>query len=658
MVLIDHLWVGDLLVRLTHDDVTGVQLLDRPGTTAPLTDFGCDGVNLDAVFDDGASAAAEDECASTIPTIDGAFSPSGPLSDFIAESISGAWKLEVEDGQSDDAGMFRRWCLIPTLGIPPNTAPDALDDSIFVAKGQAASLLVGGDDSVLDNDTDNELDNLSANTTPILAPANGILNLNANGTFTYTHDDSYTTTDRFVYEVCDDGDPVECDQATVFIDVNLAADPFCNRPNAAIPDGDAVTGVSDSIVLPDNGAITDLNLLVQIDHSYIGDLKSSLSNGSIEVVVLDQPGAPAIDIDGCSDDNIDAVFDDEGVTPAEDICVGADPGISGVVIPFEALSTFDTTNIAQTWQLTVYDVSTSDTGVLVQWCLLPAIEGNRAPTADDQGVSTFEDAALGIELTGGDLDFDLLTYSIVAPPTNGSLDESLLPVVTYTPDENTNGADSFTFTTFDGVLTSPLATVTITVDAVNDPPVADDQMVTVDEDAFVDIVLTATDVEGGAFDYGLVTLPTNGALSGTAPNLRYTPDENYFGADSFAFNVRDPGLASDIGIVNITVTAVNDAPQADDQLVNTGENLAVNIILTGSDIDGDEISFSIVTQPGSGNLSGEPPNILYTPEATFIGLDSFTFKVDDGIEDSAAATVNINVGEKPDLIHIDGFESQ
>jgi subtilisin-like proprotein convertase family protein len=559
VVLIDHAFVGDLRIDLIHNDLTTVSLLDRPGTTTPLTDFGCEEDNLDVVFDDSAAAAAEDECASTIPTMDGTFSPNGSLSEFIAEDISGSWKLLVEDDQFDDEGSFRRWCLLPTLGIPPNTAPDAFDDAILVGKGQATSLLVGGNDSVLDNDTDREGNNLIANTTPLVAPLHGSLGLNADGTFTYTHDGSYTTTDSFAYEVCDDGDPVECDQATVWIDVDLSNDPLCRRPNAAIPDGDAVTGVSDALVLTDNAAIADLNLLVQIDHTFIGDLQATLSNGSIDVAVLDRPGEPAIDGDGCSDDNIDAIFDDEGATPAEDICTGADPGIAGMVIPTDSLSAFDATNIANNWQLAVYDVANSDTGVLVQWCLLPSLESNRAPTADDQPVDTSEDTAVGITLTGTDRDFDPLTFAVQTGPANGQL-SGTAPDLTYTPNENVSGVDSFTFTTFDGVLSSPTATVTITIAAINDPPVAGDQMVTVDEDDSVGIVLTATDVEGEMIAYTLWSDPAHGSLSGTAPNLTYTPDENYYGPDSFAFLAQDSGGASDLGFIDITVDAVNDEP--------------------------------------------------------------------------------------------------
>jgi subtilisin-like proprotein convertase family protein len=644
VVLIDHLFVGDLLVRLTHDGATGVQLLDRPGTTDPSSDFGCDGVNVDVVFDDGAGAAAEDECAATVPTIDGVFSPIGGLSDFIAESISGAWELEVEDGEFDDEGIFRRWCLIPTVGDPPNTPPDALDDHIFVAKGQAASLLVSGADSVLANDSDGEGDSLSVNTTPVVPPAHGLLSLNADGTFLYTHGDSYTPSDFFVYEVCDDGTPSECDEATVHIDIDLGDDPFCNRPEAAIPDGDEVTGVTDSIVLPDNGAIADLNLLVQIDHSFVGDLKASLSNGTIAALMLDQPGAPDIDIDGCPEDNIEAVFDDEAVQPAEDICIGADPAISGPVIPTESLSVYDATNIARTWQLTVYDVTTSDMGVLKQWCLLPTLESNRAPTADDQSVATSEDVAVAIVLTGDDLDFDPITFAIDTAPTQGVL-SGAAPDLTYTPNAHINGADSFTFTTFDGTLTSPPATVTITIEAVNDPPVADDQTVTVSEDESVDIVLTATDVEGEPLEFGLVTVPAHGVLSGTPPSLTYAPDEDFNGTDSFAFDVRDPSLASDLGVVSITVEAVNDVPVADDQAVGTDEEVAVEITLTASDADeGATLSYAIVAPPAHGSLDTSLlPVVTYTPEADYAGPDSFTFQANDGEADSNIATVSITV---------------
>ena len=91
------------------------------------------------------------------------------------------------------------------------------------------------------------------------------------------------------------------------------------------------------------------------------------------------------------------------------------------------------------------------------------------------------------------------------------------------------------------------------------------------------------------------------------------------------------------------VIRINAAPVADNQTINTLEDAPVNVTLTGSDADGDMLAFQIVTAPAHGTLSGQVPNLVYTPAANYNGSDSFTFLVNDGQTDSVTATVTITV---------------
>jgi hypothetical protein len=91
------------------------------------------------------------------------------------------------------------------------------------------------------------------------------------------------------------------------------------------------------------------------------------------------------------------------------------------------------------------------------------------------------------------------------------------------------------------------------------------------------------------------------------------------------------------------VTNVNQAPTADDQSVTTDEDTGVGITLTGSDPDGDAVSFSVVDNPTNGSLSGSAPDVTYTPDTGYSGSDSFSFTVSDGVLTSGAATVSITV---------------
>ena len=119
---------------------------------------------------------------------------------------------------------------------------------------------------------------------------------------------------------------------------------------------------------------------------------------------------------------------------------------------------------------------------------------NTTPTATAQSVSGNEDTAQSITLAGSDPNGDSLTYAIASAPSNGSASLSG-NTVTYTPSSNYSGTDSFTFTVSDGTTTSSAATVSITVNAVNDTPTATAQSVSGNEDATQSITLSGSDPE-------------------------------------------------------------------------------------------------------------------------------------------------------------------
>ena len=166
---------------------------------------------------------------------------------------------------------------------------------------------------------------------------------------------------------------------------------------------------------------------------------------------------------------------------------------------------------------------------------------------------------------------------------------------------------------------------------------------TIQEDTAASITLGGSDIDGDPLTYSVVTGPRHGCLSGTAPNLIYTPRANFNGSDSFTFKVNDGTADSAVATVLITVTAVNDPPMANDDSVTIREDTLAPITLAGSDFDGDPLTYSVLTGPCHGCLNGTVPNLIYTPKANFNGSDSFTFKVNDGTADSAVATVSITV---------------
>jgi hypothetical protein len=111
----------------------------------------------------------------------------------------------------------------------------------------------------------------------------------------------------------------------------------------------------------------------------------------------------------------------------------------------------------------------------------------------------------------------------------------------------------------------------------NHPPVADSQAIQTDEDTSVAIVLSGSDPDGNPLTYSVVTGPVNGTLSGTAPNLTYSPHANYHGPDSFTFQTHDGNRDSLVATVSITVTPVIRVPDAPPNLAATAGNQVVSL---------------------------------------------------------------------------------
>jgi len=269
-----------------------------------------------------------------------------------------------------------------------------------------------------------------------------------------------------------------------------------------------------------------------------------------------------------------------------------------------------------------------------------SITVNAKPTANVQNVNVLQDVAKAVTLTGSDPENATLTYAVVTNPAHGKL-TGTAPSLTYTPNTGYYGPDSFTFKVNDGKMDSDPAMVSITV---NGKPSGTVQNVTTNQDTAVAITLTGSDPENDPLSFATVTNPAHGTLTGTAPNLTYTPNAGYHGTDNFTFKVNDGKQDSAVATVTI---AVNGKPTANANNVTCGQDTALAITLTGSDPENDPLTFTTVSGPSHGQLSGTAPNLTYTPNAGYIGPDSFTFKVNDGRLDSSAATVSITVNGKP-----------
>ena len=267
---------------------------------------------------------------------------------------------------------------------------------------------------------------------------------------------------------------------------------------------------------------------------------------------------------------------------------------------------------------------------------------NSAPVAHEASVTVAEDAQVAVTLSATDADGEALRYELVRPPAHGTL-SGQAPELTYVPAANYHGGDSFTFRVTDGKLFSSEATLSLTVTPVNDTPVALGGSVTTAEDTAVPVVLSGADLDGELLTYTVVTGPAHGTLSGTPPQLLYTPARDSHGEDSFTFRVTDGKQPSAEATVSITVTPVNDAPVAESGWTTTDEDTAVAVVLSGTDVDGDPLTYTVLTGPTHGTLSGTPPQLLYTPAANASGTYSLSFRVSDGQGSSAEATFTLSV---------------
>ncbi|QDG52672.1 tandem-95 repeat protein [Persicimonas caeni] len=299
---------------------------------------------------------------------------------------------------------------------------------------------------------------------------------------------------------------------------------------------------------------------------------------------------------------------------------------------------------------------TAEVGAVSADVTVTVVEGNAPPSANDHTVTTDEDTSVDIDLNGSDADNDPLTFAIQSGPTNGSLGtlETSTGQVTYTPDPNYSGSDTFTFTVDDGQATSSPATVDITVREVNDGPTATDDTLTTDEDtpATADVLANDTDPEGDNLSVSITTSPSNGTASVTsAGEISYTPDADFNGSDSLAYTLSDGNGGTAMATLSIQVTAINDAPVAADDTAGTNENQSVNVAVlqNDDDVDGDTLSVTGTTTSAQGvTVTVESDNsVTYQPPTDYVGTDSFDYTISDGTA-TATATVTVTVNNVND----------
>jgi hypothetical protein len=274
-----------------------------------------------------------------------------------------------------------------------------------------------------------------------------------------------------------------------------------------------------------------------------------------------------------------------------------------------------------------------------------------APVAQNGTFTTPEDTPFFGTLVATDPNGDALTFNIVTQPVRGTvvITNPSTGAFTYTPLPQRFGGDTFTFQASAAGETSNIATVTIDLTPVNDAPFAFDSTLQATEDTPATSFFSTSDSDSLFTTVELVTPPahgtatipnpTGGALGGVS--YTYTPSPNYNGPDSFTFRAVEAGLNSNVATVTVSVAPVNDAPVASSIVVATQENIAQTSVLLATDVDGDALTFSLVTPPAKGTAAITNPTtgaFTYTPSAGAIGYDTFTVRATDGSGASSTTT--------------------
>ncbi|MFN6358267.1 MAG: Ig-like domain-containing protein [Bacteroidota bacterium] len=472
-----------------------------------------------------------------------------------------------------------------------NDGPDAVNDSININEDDSVII------NVRINDTD--IDGTLGNPITVTNPINGTISILPNGNIKYIPNPDYFGLDSFMYRVCDNGMPVKCDSAWVRLIIN--------------PVNDGPDAVNDSININEDDSVI---INVRINDT---DIDGTLSNP----IAITNPRNGTISI-----------------LPNGNIKYIPNPNYFG-------LDSF------------MYRVC--DNGMPVKcdsaWVRLIINSVNDGPDAEDDSLTVNENNPVILDLRNNDKDIDgsLGNPVILVGPLNGSAVINPNGTVTYTPKPNYNGVDSFMYRVCDNGIPvrCDSAWVRIKINPVNTAPNAIDDTLIVDEDNAIttDLRNNDIDLDGNLTNPTIRIMPKHGIVVVNNDGLiTYTPTADYFGLDSFFYQVCDNGtpVLCDSAWVRITVRPVNDSPNAINDTANTNVNIPVSIAVLLNDVDKDGTINNpiIITNPTSGvavvNANG---TITYTPANGFVGTISFSYRVcDNGTParcDSAWATVNV-----------------
>ena len=520
-----------------------------------------------------------------------------PNADFHG-TVSFVYRVSDGQGGTDDATV--------TMTVTPvNDIPTAGGDGYTLFEDGTLSVTTAN--GLLLNDTDIDDDALVVLTTPVVNASHGALVLNLDGTFTYTPNADFHGTDSFVYRVSDGQGGT--DDATVTITVT--------------PVNDVPTAVDDVYSITENGtlSVTTANGLVLNDTDVDGDtllvLPTPVTGPSHGTLIL----------------NADGTFD---YTPDAD---------------YHGTDAF------------VYRVDDGRGGTAEATVGITIHATNSLPTAADDAYATPEDNTLtvtvanGVLLNDGDVDGDALTVDTtpVIAPGHGTLMLQSDGAFVYVPQSNFHGTDSFVYRVRDGNGGETTGIVQITIQPINDAPVAVDDEFTLMRGGSLTLGNISAldndeDIDGDVLTGNLLSGPTHGQViwrqDGT---FDYVHDGSSTASDAFTYQVQDPGGKVGVATVKLNIQDLDAAPQAVEDSFTTFGQLLIKqkeAGLLANDLDDhpDSLAATMATAPSHGTVTlNADGTFLYTPNSVFVGKDEFQYAATDASGQTSVTKVRIEV---------------
>ncbi|WP_299876309.1 Ig-like domain-containing protein [uncultured Cocleimonas sp.] len=542
-----------------------------------------------------------------------------------------------------------------------NTGPVAVNDVTTASCSGPVTINVLGNDSDADNDT--------LTVISFTQPANGTVKQTSNGVFVYTpNTDACGTDETFEYTISDGNNGTDTATVTVSVDAELDDTVKAVNDLATTDQGQAVTvdvlnnddadaSITRIVTGPSNGsaAIVDGQIVYTPNAGFVGDdtftyeVQDPQGNKTTATVTVTVNPA---------DNGINAANDSATTDEGEAVTINvlsnddADASITRVVSnPSNGSATIVNGQIVytpdagfsgtDTFTYEVQDPQGNKTTATVTVTVNPADNGINA--ANDSA-TTDEGKAVTINVLSND-DADASITRVVSNPSNGSA-TIVNGQIVYTPNAGFSGTDTFTYEVQDPQGNKTTATVTVTVNPVDDDVKAANDSATTGQGEAVTIDVLDND-DADASITRVVISPSNGSTSIVGGQIVYTPNANFSGTDTFTYEVQDPQGNKTTATVTVTVTPSNTKPDAVNDSETTGYDEAVKINVLGNDTDpeNDALTVESVTQGTEGGTVTILSNgqVEYTPASGFTGTDTFTYTISDGNGGTDTATVTVTV---------------